>query len=408
MLNLQTPTPARWLEQAGAGLDELLIDHAHCEKKAAGAAMGLIFAYPDHRDLGRALAEVVQEELAHFGLVLDLLARRGIAFRRLRPAPYGERLHALVRTHEPARAIDRLLVAGLIEARSCERFGLLRDHLGDAELSAFYGGLFESEARHHVTTSGWRAAWPRPARSRSACGCSRRVRPSWSAWGTRRRACTAEPGEKIPPPAARAPVHPGGRLLELHFPPGSRRRVKGTMYAVFVDGSRQYRVSEGEVVKVDFRRASGEHPLDGAPTGSAVEFPRVLLYQNGDDTQIGQPVVVGARIVGEVVSHPSTKVYVQHFRRRKNYRRLRGHRQHYTAVRIKHILLAGQEPPVAPPVSEPAAAPAPAVSQEPTPAPAPAPTATQEPTPAPAATHEPSPAPAATPETPPPASEPGA
>jgi large subunit ribosomal protein L21 len=130
------------------------------------------------------------------------------------------------------------------------------------------------------------------------------------------------------------------------------------MYAVFVDGSRQYKVSEGEVVKVDFRRGSGETPLDGAPAGMAVEFKSVLLYQNGDDTRIGQPIVEGARVLGEVVEHPSTKVYVQHFRKRKNYRRLRGHRQHYTAVRIKHILLPGQEVPVAPP-AQPAPAPTP-------------------------------------------------
>jgi large subunit ribosomal protein L21 len=117
------------------------------------------------------------------------------------------------------------------------------------------------------------------------------------------------------------------------------------MYAVFVDGSRQYKVSEGEVIKVDFRRGSGEAPLEGAAAGTAVEFKRVLLYQNGDDTRIGQPVVEGARILGEVVEHPSTKVYVQHFRKRKNYRRLRGHRQHYTTVRIKHILLPSQPVP---------------------------------------------------------------
>src|SRR5581483_4735962 len=115
------------------------------------------------------------------------------------------------------------------------------------------------------------------------------------------------------------------------------------MYAVFEDGSRQYQVGEGEVVKVDFR--------DLEP-GTRVEFPRVLLYASGDDRRIGQPVVEGMRIVGEVVDHPSTKLYVQHFRRRKNYRRLRGHRQWYTAVRVKHILLPGQEPPAAAPPAE--------------------------------------------------------
>src|SRR5205085_5648541 len=93
----------------------------------------------------------VQEELSHFHLVLDLLARRGIRFRRVRPSKYGEKLRTLINKLEPGRAVDRLLVAALIEARSCERFGLLRDHLDDPELAAFFGSLFESEARHHST-----------------------------------------------------------------------------------------------------------------------------------------------------------------------------------------------------------------------------------------------------------------
>jgi tRNA-(ms[2]io[6]A)-hydroxylase len=83
--------------------------------------------------------------------VLDLLQRRGIKFRKLRPGGYGRQLNDLVRKFEPDRAVDRLLVAGLIEARSCERFDLLRKHVNDAELAAFYDSLFESEARHHST-----------------------------------------------------------------------------------------------------------------------------------------------------------------------------------------------------------------------------------------------------------------
>src|SRR5207247_1227241 len=99
----------------------------------------------------RELSDIVVEELEHFRLVLDLLGRRGIRFRRLTPSQYGRKLNDLVRKLEPQRGIDRLLVAALIEARSCERFACLRDHLADAELAAFYGGLFESEARHHST-----------------------------------------------------------------------------------------------------------------------------------------------------------------------------------------------------------------------------------------------------------------
>ena len=100
------------------------------------------------------------------------------------------------------------------------------------------------------------------------------------------------------------------------------------MYAVFEDGSRQYRVREGDVVNVDFREAQ---------VGSNLEFNRVLLAQHENETTIGQPVIAGARVVGEVVDHPSIKMYIQHFKRRKNYRRMKGHRQPYTAVRISKI-----------------------------------------------------------------------
>jgi tRNA 2-(methylsulfanyl)-N6-isopentenyladenosine37 hydroxylase len=151
MLHLQSETSARWLAQVDAHLDEILIDHAHCEKKAAGTALNLIFAYVEDQELCREMAFIVNEELEHFRLVLDLLNRRGIRFRRLTPSTYGRELNDLVRKQEPQRAVDRLLVAGLIEARSCERFHALAEHVTDPELAAFYAGLFESEARHHTT-----------------------------------------------------------------------------------------------------------------------------------------------------------------------------------------------------------------------------------------------------------------
>ena len=151
MLSLQSPTAPRWLAQVDAGLEEVLVDHAHCEKKAAGVAMNLLFSYVDHVELAREMTAIVNEELEHFRLVLDLLERRGIPFRKLAPSSYGARLHERIRRAEPDRAVDRLLVAGLIEARSCERFSVLADHVSDAELRGFYRGLFESEARHHAT-----------------------------------------------------------------------------------------------------------------------------------------------------------------------------------------------------------------------------------------------------------------
>lgn len=151
MLSLKSDTAARWMESVEANLAEVLIDHAHCEKKAAGTAMNLIFAYVDRIEVVTALAEIVKEELDHFQLVLDLLASRGIRFRRLKPSNYGQQLGELVRKQEPGKAVDRMLVAGLIEARSCERFALLKEQISDPELAAFYQSLFESEARHHST-----------------------------------------------------------------------------------------------------------------------------------------------------------------------------------------------------------------------------------------------------------------
>jgi len=151
MLNLQSNSTDRWVESASTNIEEILIDHAHCEKKAAGCAMNLLFAYVDNQTLTQAMTEIVNEELEHFHLVLGLLNRRKISFRKLTPSSYGRRLNELVRKSEPERAVDRLLVAGLIEARSCERFDLLRQHIPDPELSDFYGSLFESEARHHAT-----------------------------------------------------------------------------------------------------------------------------------------------------------------------------------------------------------------------------------------------------------------
>lgn len=153
MLSLKSESSQRWLAQVDGDLDEILIDHAHCEKKAAGTAMNLIFAYVENEDLCREMTEIVNEELEHFHMVLDLLKSRDISFRRQIPSSYGRQLNDLIRKGEPERAIDRLLVASLFEARSCERFSLLRDHMAekDPELSAFYGSLFESEARHHTT-----------------------------------------------------------------------------------------------------------------------------------------------------------------------------------------------------------------------------------------------------------------
>jgi tRNA 2-(methylsulfanyl)-N6-isopentenyladenosine37 hydroxylase len=153
MLHLQSESTARWLSQVDHALPELLIDHAHCERKAASTAMNLMNAYTENRELCVEMTRIVEEELEHFHSVLELLDRRSIAFKRLQPGPYGSQLNLLISKNEPHRAVDRLLVASLIEARSCERFRLLSVHLRnrDSELADFYASLFESEARHSTT-----------------------------------------------------------------------------------------------------------------------------------------------------------------------------------------------------------------------------------------------------------------
>ena len=151
MLNLQSETPESWLQQVEEHLGEILIDHALCEKKAAGTALSLFSAYIENQELCREMTVIVNEELDHFHQVIAILNRRGIRFHRQKPSAYGRRLYDLVRKHEPQRAMDRLLIASLIEARSCERFDLLRKRMQDRELADFYDSLFECEARHHTT-----------------------------------------------------------------------------------------------------------------------------------------------------------------------------------------------------------------------------------------------------------------
>lgn len=146
---LQQPTSDEWVRQALANLDLILLDHSHCERKAAGVALNLMFRYPSSTQLVRQLTAIAREELEHFELVNQILERRGIALAPLSPPPYGAGLKAQIRCHEPERLLDSLLVSSLIEARSHERLGLLAAHLSDLELAKFYRRLMSSEARHY-------------------------------------------------------------------------------------------------------------------------------------------------------------------------------------------------------------------------------------------------------------------
>lgn len=146
---LKDPTRQEWIEQAIANLDTVLLDHSHCERKAAGAALNLMFRYPSYAPLVRNLTAIAKEELEHFEQVNQWLERRGILLAPLNAPPYGKHLKKQIRPQEPQRLLDSLLISALIEARSHERLGLLGTHCPDPELAAFYRGLMVSEARHY-------------------------------------------------------------------------------------------------------------------------------------------------------------------------------------------------------------------------------------------------------------------
>ncbi|MBW4556937.1 MAG: tRNA isopentenyl-2-thiomethyl-A-37 hydroxylase MiaE [Trichormus sp. ATA11-4-KO1] len=148
---LKQPTSHAWVEQALANLDIILLDHSHCERKAAGVALNFMFRYPSNTKMVRELTAIAREELEHFELVNQWLESRNIALAPLPPPPYGAGLRANVRPQEPHRFLDSLLVTGLIEARSHERLGLLATHCPEPELAKFYRGLMASEARHYGT-----------------------------------------------------------------------------------------------------------------------------------------------------------------------------------------------------------------------------------------------------------------
>jgi tRNA-(ms[2]io[6]A)-hydroxylase len=145
---LLLPTPVAWFEQAALHWQDLLVDHANCEKKAASTALSLIFTYSEDMDLTERMSRLAREELRHFEQVQRLMRELHIPFKRLSPARYGEGLRRAVRREEPGRLLDLLLCGALIEARSCERFMGLAPRLSQP-LQGFYAGLAASEQRHH-------------------------------------------------------------------------------------------------------------------------------------------------------------------------------------------------------------------------------------------------------------------
>lgn len=141
-------TPHRWIENALDHQDLMLIDHAHCEKKAASTALSLMYRYVDNTELLNKMSRLAREELRHFEQVLAIMNKRGVRYDHLTPARYAAGLRQHVRSDDPGRLVDVLIVGAIIEARSCERFAALAPHL-DETLADFYTSLLKSEARHY-------------------------------------------------------------------------------------------------------------------------------------------------------------------------------------------------------------------------------------------------------------------
>ncbi|MFA5297403.1 MAG: tRNA-(ms[2]io[6]A)-hydroxylase [Lutibacter sp.] len=157
MLGLKLPTDPRWVNIAEKNIDEILIDHAHCELKAASTANSLIMSFPEYSDLVTEMVSIVKEEMSHFKMVHERLLNREIKLGYDRKDLYVNNLLKFFPKggSRTTQLVHRLLYAALIEARSCERFRLLSENLKDQELAKFYRDLMASEANHYTLFLGF-------------------------------------------------------------------------------------------------------------------------------------------------------------------------------------------------------------------------------------------------------------
>jgi tRNA-(ms[2]io[6]A)-hydroxylase len=156
MLGLKMATDPRWVNLVEKNIEEILVDHAFCEQKAASNAISIIVQYPHYVDLVQAMTEIAKEEMEHFGMVHDKMLERGMKLGFERKDPYVNDLSDYLKQRNlggnlDAQFVNRMMFAAMIEARSCERFRILSEEINDADLRAFYRSLMESEARHYTT-----------------------------------------------------------------------------------------------------------------------------------------------------------------------------------------------------------------------------------------------------------------
>ncbi len=151
MLGLQLPTDPRWVDVAQMNIEDILVDHAYCEQKAASSGISLIVQYSEKEHLVDVMTEVVAEEWSHFERVLEHLKKRGFVLGKKRKDEYVVGLQTILRTggSRESQLVEKLLLNALIEARSCERFKILHEQIQDEELKKFYYELMVSEASHY-------------------------------------------------------------------------------------------------------------------------------------------------------------------------------------------------------------------------------------------------------------------
>lgn len=152
MLGLKLPTDPRWVNIVEKNIDEILTDHAYCEQKAASTAISLIVSFPEYTELVDEMIALSREEMGHFKMVHELILERGKTLGRDRKDAYVIELLKFFPKggSRTTQLVHRLLYAGLIEARSCERFRLLSEALQDKKLADFYHKLMISEAGHYT------------------------------------------------------------------------------------------------------------------------------------------------------------------------------------------------------------------------------------------------------------------
>lgn len=156
MLGLKLPTDPRWVNIVEKNIEEILTDHAYCEQKAASNAISVIVKFSQYPDVVKAMTEIAQEEMEHFGMVHDKMLERGMHLGFERKDPYVNDLAEYLKQRNAGGSVlnqfvNRMMFAAMIEARSCERFRILSEEINDEDLRSFYRSLMESEARHYTT-----------------------------------------------------------------------------------------------------------------------------------------------------------------------------------------------------------------------------------------------------------------